>query len=167
MAKAVALRAKEAKEFSQFASDSDVNLSALTAAIAAIEKGMMGSFLQTSAANVLRRFAMEKAQMSDDTRQELLAFLSGGQPAAGYIPQSGEIVGILKQMKDTMAKDLASATADEAAAKQAFEGLMAAKKKEVATLTKQIEEELKRIGELEVVLTNDANDLEETEASLA
>merc|ERR1712062_709292 len=37
----------------------------------------------------------------------------------------------------------------------------------VATLTKQIEEELKRIGELEVVLTNDANDLEETEASLA
>merc|ERR1719242_621922 len=167
MAKAVALRAKEAKEFSQFASDSDVNLSALTAAIAAIEKGMMGSFLQTSAANVLRRFIMEKAQVQDDTRQELLAFLSGTQPAAGYIPQSGEIVGILKQMRDTMDKDLADATAAEDTAKQTYAALMKAKTKEVATLTKHIEEELKRIGELDALLANGDNDLEETEAALA
>merc|ERR1719414_2362115 len=89
MAEATALREKEAKAFNQLASDSNVNLSALTAAIAAIEKGMGGAFLQTNAANSLRRFIMEKAQVSDDTRQELLAFLSGTQPAAGYIPQSG------------------------------------------------------------------------------
>merc|ERR1719429_948646 len=70
-------------------------------------------------------------------------------------------------MKDTMGKDLASAEAEEDSAKQTFKALMAAKKKEVATLSKQIEEELKRIAELDVALTNDANDLEETEASLA
>merc|ERR1719436_679768 len=167
MATATALRAKEAKAFNQFASDSNVNLSALTAAIAAIEKGMGGAFLQTTAANSLRRFIMEKAQAPDDTRQELLAFLSGTQPAAGYIPQSGEIVGVLKQMRDTMDKDLADATSEEGTAKQTYEALMKAKTKEVTTLTKQIEEELKRIGELDAFLANGENDLEETEAALA
>merc|ERR1719436_579803 len=167
MATATALREKEAKAYNQFASDSDVNLSALTAAIAAIEKGMGGAFLQTASANRLKRFIMEQAKVPDATRQALLAFLSGAQPAAGYIPQSGEIVGILKQMKDTMAGDLADATSEEGTAKQNYAALMGAKTKEVATLTKQIEEELKRIGELDAFLANGANDLEETEASLA
>merc|ERR1719410_1825651 len=167
MAEATALREKEAKAFNQLASDSNVNLSALTAAIAAIEKGMGGAFLQTSAAISLRRFIMEKAQVPDDIRQELLAFLSGTQPAAGYIPQSGEIVGILKQMRDTMDKDLADATSEEDAAKQTYAALMKAKTKEVTTLTKQIEEELKRIDELDAFLANGENDLEETEAALA
>merc|ERR1719210_326992 len=110
---------------------------------------------------------MEQAKVPDATRQALLAFLSGAQPAAGYIPQSGEIVGILKEMKDTMAMDLADATSEEGAAKQNYAALMGAKTKEVATLTKQIEEELKRIGELDAFLANGANDLEETEAALA
>merc|ERR1719150_1346538 len=167
MAEATALREKEVKAFNQFASDSNVNLSALTAAIAAIEKGMGGAFLQTSAAISLRRFIMEKAQVPDDTRQELLAFLSGTQPAAGYIPQSGEIVGILKEIKDTMDKDLADATSEEDTAKQTYAALMKAKTKEVTTLTKQIEEEMTRIGELAAFLANGENDLEETEAALA
>merc|ERR1719229_1921770 len=123
MAEATALREKEAKAFNQFASDSSVNLSALTAAIAAIEKGTGGAFLQTVSANRLRRFIMEQAKVTDDARQMLLAFLSGAQPAAGYIPQSGEIVGILKQMRDTMDKDLADATSEENTAKQSFEAL--------------------------------------------
>merc|ERR1712187_52802 len=55
----------------------------------------------------------------------------------------------------------------ESTAKQTYEALMKAKTKEVATLSKQIEEELKRIGELDAFLANGENDLEETEASLA
>merc|ERR1719350_189784 len=60
MAEASALREKEAKAFNQFSSDSNVILSALSAAIAAIEKGMGGAFLQTNTANSLKRFIMEK-----------------------------------------------------------------------------------------------------------
>ena len=41
-------------------------------------------------------------------RDEVLAFLSNEQ-SSGYAPQSGEIKGILKEMGDTMAKDLAIA----------------------------------------------------------
>jgi hypothetical protein len=107
---------------------------------------------------------MEKATMEDSARQMLLAFLSG---ADGYAPKSGEIVGILKQMGDEMAAALADAQKEEDAAKATFDEMMAAKTKEVNTLTAQIEEEMMRLGELNVLLAEDANDLEETKDMLA
>merc|ERR1740139_1269359 len=48
--------------------------------------------------------------MPEADQQAVTAFLS---QAAGYAPQSGEIIGILKQMGDTMAANLAAATSDE------------------------------------------------------
>merc|ERR1719221_2523374 len=68
MAEATALREKEAAAFAKFKSDSDTNLVALEKAIAAVEKGIGGAFLQSKAASVVRNFAMEKAEMSDETR---------------------------------------------------------------------------------------------------
>jgi hypothetical protein len=95
----------------------------------------MGSaFLQTGEANLVRKFAMEKANIPDMSRQELLSFLSGTQEE-GYAPQSGEIVGILKQMKDEMANNFKDATAEEESAVTTYNELMAAKGKEVETLT--------------------------------
>merc|ERR1719442_285084 len=127
---------------------------------------MGGSFLQTDAANLIRKFAMEKADVSDSARQELLAFLSGTQEE-GYVPQSGEIIGILKTMHDEMSANLKSATDDENSAIQAYEGLMSAKTKEVNTLTSQIENELQRIADLGVSVAEMQNDLEDTKESLA
>merc|ERR1740127_439434 len=110
MAEATAIRNKEAAAYATFKSDSETNLAALGKAIPAIEKGVGSSFLQTRAADVVRKFAMEQATMADATREELLSFLSGAQ-TQGYVPQSGEIIGILKQMSDEMAEDLKEATA--------------------------------------------------------
>jgi len=45
--------------------------------------------------------------------------------------------------------------------------MMAAKAKEIETLTAQIEEELKRVGEMAVEIAGLANDLEDTKESLA
>merc|ERR1719273_2543273 len=104
---------------------------------------------------------MERANMADSKRQELLAFLSGTQ-SEGYVPQSGEILGILKQMYDEMDEDLSKATAEENRAIQTYEALVAAKTKEVNTLQAQIEEEMMRSGELGVALAAIANDLEDT-----
>merc|ERR1719160_1460755 len=101
-------------------------------------------------------------------RETLVSFLSGGQgDAEGYAPASGEIVGILKQLGDEMAKDLAEAVAAEEAAIKAYEELMAAKKKEVEALTKAIEEKLVRVGELGVQIAEMKNDLEDTTEDLA
>merc|ERR1719215_251173 len=97
-------------------------------AIASIEKGQAG-FLQTSAATVLKRLAVS-ADLSLESRDALTAFLSDGSKDSdedSYEPASGEISGILKQMKETMEKDIADASAEEAASIKDFNALIAAK----------------------------------------
>merc|ERR550532_3450331 len=151
--------------FAKFQEDSTTNLGALAKAIPAVEQGMKGAFLQTSSAMVLRRFTMEKAILPDETRQELLAFLSGSS-SEEYEPQSGQIVGILKQMEEEMDKALADARSAEEEAIKSYDALMEAKTKEVDALTAQIEKEQTRIGDLGVEIASMENDLEDTQQSL-
>ena len=78
-------------------------------AIAALEKGVSGSsFLQSRVCSAIRKVAKSSAKVSDSDRSTLLSFLSIGD-RQGYAPKSGEIIGILKQLKDEMSEDLASA----------------------------------------------------------
>merc|ERR1712003_74890 len=98
-----------------------------------------------------------------DGKEDILAFLSQG---ANYAPQSGQIVGILKQMADTMAANLASATADEEAAIAAYKELMDAKTKESNALQASIEAKIKKIGDLSVAIVQLKNDLSESEVAL-
>merc|ERR1719421_1807977 len=106
------------------------------------------------------------SKLTEYERETLTSFLEGKE-GAGYAPASGEIVGMLKQMKETMEKDEAAATADENAAVQSYEELMAAKKKEVDAATAEIEEKLARVGEVAVEIVNLKEDLEDTQESLA
>merc|ERR1719313_920694 len=163
MAEATKIREKEAADFAALKAEADANIAAATKATAAISKGMSGSFLQTTAAQVLRSFVMAKNDMTDYDREELTAFLSNNQ---GYAPASGQIVGILKQMTDTMNKDLAEATATEEAAIKAYDELMAAKEKEVNALTKAIEEKMVRLGKLQVEIVEMKEDLDDTSKAL-
>merc|ERR1719261_2446049 len=125
IAKAKGMREKDAAAFLKESTEDQSNLDALKKALAAIEKGMAGAFLQTNSAAVLRRLSLSQ-DMSNADRDLLASFLVGSAKN-GYAPASGEIVGILKQMGDTMAKDLEEVIAAEEAAKQDFEGLVAAK----------------------------------------
>jgi peptidoglycan hydrolase CwlO-like protein len=160
MKKATALRKKEAAAYAKYSSDANTNLEAMSKAIAALEKGMGGAFLQTNAASVLRRLVIDM-DLSNADRDDVTSFLS-----QGYAPQSGEITGILKQMSDTLAADLKAATDAEDKAKTNYEDLMEAKTKEVATLTKSIEDKTARIGEAGVEVVNMMDDLEDTKKSL-
>merc|ERR1719414_647903 len=162
IAKATALREKEAAAFAKTSSDLKTNLAALGKAIPAIEKGMSG-FLQTNTASVLRSLSIN-LDMSSVDREMLTSFLSG---KSGYAPASGEIVGILKTMEDEMTADLKAATEAENAAISAFEGLVAAKTKEINALTKAIESKTARVGELGVKVAQQVNDLEDTKEDLA
>jgi len=166
MAKATEMREKEAAAFAKEMGEDKANIDALTKALAAIEKGMAGGFLQTNAAGVLRKLVVNKMDMLEIDRKELVAFLQGST-SEEYAPASGEIVGILKQLGDEMAADLKELIAQEEAAIKAYEELMAAKKKEVETLTKAIEEKLVRVGELGVKIAEMKNDLEDTQETLA
>merc|ERR1711920_322160 len=90
-----------------------------------------------------------------------------GSQSSEYAPQSGEIIGILKQMGETMAANLGSATSDEQAAIKTFEGLVQAKKKEIEALTSTVEAKTKQIGELGVAIVMMKEDLSDTQAALA
>merc|ERR1719281_1452289 len=106
--------------------------------------------------------------MSTADRDVLSSFLTEGNGQSHrYAPASGEIVGILKQMKDTMEKDLAEVIASEDKAKKDFEGLVAAKEKEIAAATKAIEEKVKRSGETAIEIVMMKEDLDDTTTSLA
>merc|ERR1719329_711981 len=163
IAKATAIREKEAATYAKVKSDAEANIGALSKAIPAIEKGMGGAFLQTNSAAVLRQIS-ESANMIAADRDILASFLSEG---SNYAPKSGEIVGILKTLHDEMTKDFADATADETSAVASFESLEASKKKEIDALTKAIESKTMRVGELGVKLAEAENDLEDTKEGLA
>merc|ERR1719446_1754432 len=155
MKEATSIREKEAATFAALKDEADTNIAALTKAVAAIEAGAGGAFLQTTAAQVLKTMTGNMQDESD--KQEVLSFLSGS-----YAPASGQITGILKQMGDTMVADLKEATDAENAAIKKYDELMAIKTKEVDTLTKAIEAKIKLIGELGVQIVEMKEDLEDT-----
>mmetsp|Transcript_55349 Transcript_55349/g.87795 ORF Transcript_55349/g.87795 Transcript_55349/m.87795 type:complete len:710 (+) Transcript_55349:49-2178(+) len=162
MAEATAIREKEAAAFAAEKAELDANIASVAAATTAIEKGMAGSFLQTTAAQVLKKIALAQS-MDEYDREELTAFLSGSQE---YAPASGQVVGILKEMHDTMDKSLEEATTAEKEAISSYEGLMAAKTKEVNALTKAIEDKMVRLGETQVSIVEMKEDLDDTSRAL-
>merc|ERR1740121_3426368 len=65
-----------------------------------------------------------------------------------------------------MTSNLNEATADENSAIKSYEGLMAAKTKEVEALTKSIEEKSVRLGETQVAIVEMKEDLDDTAKAL-
>jgi len=165
VAKATAIREKEAAAFAAEKAEYDATITAITKAVAALEKGVAGGFLQTTSAQVLRDFLHNDMDMGESDRQTLASFLSATQ-GTDYAPQSGQIIGILRQLGDTMAADLESATKTEEAAIKTFDELTAAKKKEIDALTASIEKKMTLIGELGVEIVEMKEDLTDTEKSL-
>jgi len=162
ISKATAIRDKDAAAFAKTKSDLETNIGALDKAIPAIEKGM-GGFLQTSAAQVVKQLSINM-DMSGVDREMLTNFLAS---KTGYAPASGEIVGILKTMKDEMTADLTDATNTETASIASFDELVAAKTKEIDALTASIESKTARSGELAVKHAEMMNDLDDTREDLA
>jgi len=164
VAKAKELREKEFSTFSKESSTDKANIEALTKAIKAIEAGMSGGFLQSTTATVLRQLSLSMDMTSVD--RDLLSNFLTGSSSQGYAPKSGEIVGILKQMLDTMDKDYQEVLAAEATAKSNFESLLSSKDKEINALVKEIEEKIKRAGEVAVEIVQMKEDLDDTIKSL-
>jgi len=164
VAKATAIREKEAAAYAKESGDLNTNIAAMKKATAAIEKGMGGAFLQTSTASILKKLSIT-VDLSSMDREMLTSFLTQSSDT-GYAPASGQITGILKQMTDTMEKELAEATAEEKASIADFDAMMAAKAKEIEMLTSSIEKKTSKIGELGVELVTLKEDLDDTSKSL-
>lgn len=164
MKKATAVRDKEAAEFAKMKAEADSNMVATAKAIAALEKGVGAGFLQTRAAQDLRTFVMNKADVADDDRQVLVSFLSGRNSEAS--PGTDAIIGMLKQMEATMKSVLSDGVKEEEAAIKTYDELMESKGEEVEALTASIDEKMKLVGNLAVDIVEMKEDLDDTEKSL-
>merc|ERR1719160_1232574 len=162
---ATSIREKEHADFIEATGDQKENLEALTGAVDALAKGM-GSFLQSAHSPRLERVVRSTGAVDDYQKSDLLALLQGKNPFGDYSFQSGEIVGMLKAMKDEMDKDLKGAVSAEETAQTGFEELAAAKKSEIAAASEAIESKTVRSGELAVSVTTTADDIEDTTAEM-
>jgi len=172
LSSATTLRDKENKQFSAEEADTKSNIAALGKAIPAIEEGMAGaSLMQLPRMDKLRRCVEVTKYLSSDTRSGVLAFLdAGSEVAAGnsvQAPQSGEILGILKSMKDDMEKDLAELQAQEEKDFNAFQDLKTAKTSEIDINAKAIISKDKRVGELALEVSESKHALADAEEELA
>merc|ERR1719253_1867929 len=108
---------------------------------------------------LIQRSESIQEKMDQSDRETLMNFL---QASGDYAPASGQIVGILKNMKDEMDKSLGGIVADEESAASGFAALKAAKQKEIAAATSAIESKTSRSGELAVRIVNAKNDMTNT-----
>merc|ERR1719253_1421267 len=138
---ATAIREKEHADFVEATGDQKADLDAMTAAIAALEKGMGASFIQAQKDRVTRvqKVVKASANVDDFERNEILDLLQGKQnPFGDYSAKSGEITGILKAMKD-----------------------------EIAAAGEAVESKSVRSGELAVEITTTADEIEDTTAEMS
>merc|ERR1719353_2182737 len=177
LAKATTIREKEHAEYLELTGESKENVDAMTAAIAALEKGMGSGFLQskTSLMDRIHKILNTAQSLDSYQRSTVTSFLAGTQnPYGDYHGQSGEIVGILKMMKEDMDKTLNGAVGDEEKAAAGYAELAAAKKDEISAAGAAIESKTERSGTLAVTITttkgdikDTTNEMEDTEAFLA
>merc|ERR1719407_54363 len=84
-----------------------------------------------------------------------------------YAPQSGEIFGILKQMKETFETNLSSSQKEEMSSQKAYEELKAAKEEEIAAGQAQIDSKTQELADTDEKNAQAKEDVEDTKKSLS
>merc|ERR1719387_2669096 len=119
----------------------------------------------------MRRFVEVTKLLGNDERTSVLAFLDqGSDEQSGENTQSqasGEILGILKNMKDEMEKDLGEMQASETKDHESFNELKAAKLEEISLNEKAVIEKEKRIGAIALELSESKHALADAEEEKA
>ena len=95
----------------------------------------------------------------DHIPEDAVAFLQ-------YAPASGEIFGILKQMKETFETNLAASQKEEMENQKAYEDLKAAKEEEIAAGTSLADTKTTTLAATDEKKAQNSEDLEDTQASL-
>jgi len=165
IAAATKQREKEAAEFAASSAELKGNIAATESAQDALHRGLTGSFLQSPSAGALRAVLLADTRLGREDRESLTAFLSQ-QDTAQYTPASGEVIGILHRMQEEFKASLKDITTAEDSALADFQGLVAAKEKEIQAATEAIESKTARAGEAAVKIVSLKNDLKDTQDSL-
>merc|ERR1719399_2731431 len=126
----------------------------------------VGGIVATLQDQLKRHSDLLKGVLSHKQRRVVASFIQ--QPlTASYNPQSGQIFGILKQMKETFETNLAEMQKEEAENQDAYESLKAAKESEIAAGTSQIEAKTAELADTDQKNADSKEDKENTQETLA
>jgi hypothetical protein len=171
---ATALRQKELAEFNAEEKDALQAIGALKSAVTVLSKHNAGAFMQVPASHLegiasTVQYQMQKhaslfqGVLTHSERRAIAAFVQ----APSYAPQSGEIFGILKQMKETFEENLSSSQKEELTNQKAYEELKAAKTEEIKAGQDQIDAKTDELATTDEKLAESKEDLEDTKNSLS
>merc|ERR1719515_266579 len=122
---ATSIRQKQLAEFNAEEKDLLESISALKAAIVVLSKHHGGSLVQLPQSHLLGIAASLHCAASAFVQAPQDYFDASPTFKQSYAPQSGEIFGILKQMKETFESNLAASQKEEIANQKAYEDLKA------------------------------------------
>jgi len=181
---ATALRKKQLAEFNEEEKDMLQSITSMKGAVVALSKHHEASFIQTS--SVLEIAVMLQQQLrkhraifaeaiSPVQRKAVAAFVQspedyfGSEPSMQQQqqPQSGEIFGILKQMKESFETNLGQSQKEETENQSAYEDLKAAKEEEITAGQSQIDTKTLGLSTTDEKNAQSKQDLEDTRNSLA
>jgi DNA repair exonuclease SbcCD ATPase subunit len=162
---ATMLREKEVAEYESTTASTTASVEALGKAVASLSKGATSAMLQQSGGVPQLQALVETSNfVSSFDRQRVVAFLTG--TSSDSSPGSGEVVGILKQMKSDMETTLTEAADSEKVAAKGYADLKAAKDKEIEVAAESIEAKEKKSGELEVSIAQSSDAVDDTKAEI-
>merc|ERR1719311_1051383 len=173
---ASALRTKQLAEFNAEEKDALGSITSLKSAVATLGKHN-GAFLQTdqkqlnilaAVRSIIQKHTADLAGAITPTqRRRVEAALNPAllQSKADQ-PASGEIFGILEQMKETFETNLANSQKEETSNQRAFEDLKKAKTDEIASGRKAIEQKTAELADTDLKNADSKEDLEDTQDTL-
>jgi len=183
---ATAIRQKQLAEFNAEEKDLLESISALKAAVVVLSKHHPNSMLQIPQSHMLgvavslqheleKHASMLETVLTRAQRKAVSAFVQAPQDyfdatptfKQSYAPQSGQIFGILKQMKETFESNLSASQKEEAANQKAYEDVKAAKEEEIAAGQAQIDTKTQELADTDQKLAQSKQDIEDTRNSLA
>merc|ERR1719174_105822 len=183
---ATALRQKELAEFNAEEKDALQAISALKSAVTVLSKHNAGAFMQMPATHLqgiasTLQYQMQKhaslfaGVLTHSERRAIASFVQSpedyfdAEPTfkQSYAPQSGEIFGILKQMKETFETNLSSSQKEEMANQKAYEELKAAKEDEIKAGQEQIDSKTQELADTDEKNAQAKEDVADTKKSLS
>jgi len=183
---ATAIRQKELAEFNAEEKDALQAISALKSAVTVLSKHHGGALLQMPRSHLegvasTIQYQMQKhatvlqGVLTHTERKAIAAFIQSPQDyfdaeptfKQSYAPQSGEIFGILKQMKESFETNLSDSQKEEMANQKAYEELKAAKTDEIKAGQDQIDAKTQELASTDEKLAESKESLEDTKTSLS
>merc|ERR1719506_2169988 len=170
---AVAIRQKELAEFVEEEKDLLQSIDGLASAIKVLNKHNSASFLQVDIQGAVSTIQYQVAKNSKylegvitpTERKKISSFIQESA-SSKYAPQSGEIFGILEQMKESFETNLAELQKEEAANVKAYKELVSAKEEEIKAGDAQIDAKTQENADADEKLAQNKEDLEDTKKTL-